>query len=171
MRRLYTTFPGGWPGLGLLLLRVATGVTLIVQSMAALASLRDGGIATLALYLLAIGSGGWLLLGLLTPISCTVAALSGLGITLLRFPKASSNFLDGNLLSFDVIIMALSCTLIGPGAFSLDAHFFGRRKIVIPRSAHSQAPLSSASHAPTSSPSSPPASRPSTSSAARPPQL
>jgi hypothetical protein len=29
-------------------------------------------------------------------------------------------------------VMSIAITLLGPGAFSLDAHLFGRREIIIP---------------------------------------
>jgi hypothetical protein len=41
------------------------------------------------------------------------------------------------LLSFDAIGVVLAAALLGPGAISLDAYFFGRRKIVIPPVARS----------------------------------
>jgi hypothetical protein len=46
-----------------------------------------------------------------------------------------SSFL--NLPSLDTIGVALAIALLGPGAISLDAYFFGRRKIVIPPVARS----------------------------------
>jgi putative oxidoreductase len=42
----------------------------------------------------------------------------------------------GSLLSLNVIVIAAAICLLGPGAFSLDAHFFGRRKIIIPSMAN-----------------------------------
>jgi len=35
-------------------------------------------------------------------------------------------------LSIDAIVMALVAILLGPGAFSLDARLFGRRRVIIP---------------------------------------
>jgi hypothetical protein len=37
------------------------------------------------------------------------------------------------LLDVSPLVMVIAITLLGPGAFSLDAYFFGRRKIVVPR--------------------------------------
>lgn len=42
-----------------------------------------------------------------------------------------------SLLSFNLMAIAIAICLLGPGAFSLDARFFGRRKVIIPRLANS----------------------------------
>jgi hypothetical protein len=91
----------------------------------------------------------------LTPVAAALAILSGLAMTFLYFPSANWHFFYGNPLSLDMVIMAMVSALLGPGAFSVDARLFGRRKIVISRS------LSSPSHAPISLPSRPPVSSPS----------
>ena len=39
---------------------------------------------------------------------------------------------DGQLVSLEMIVMAVSIAMLGPGAFALDARLFGRREIVIP---------------------------------------
>ncbi len=151
MRRLYSTFPGGGPGTGLLLLRLAIGVTLIAQAFAYLPELQDMRIGTWAVCLLALGSGASLVIGLLTPVASALAVLAGLGMTFLYFPAANWHFFYGNPLSLDVVIMAMVSALLGPGAFSLDARLFGRRKIIIPRSSSSISSISTPSHAPISS--------------------
>lgn len=137
MRRLFSTFPGGWFGIGLLLLRVATGVTLILEGAAYLPELQTWQLRTWVFCLLALGSGVSLLMGFLTPIASTLAVLGEVGITLLWLPVPSWNFFRGNPLSLDVIVMALVTLFLGPGAFSLDAQLFGRRKIIIPRASPS----------------------------------
>jgi uncharacterized membrane protein YphA (DoxX/SURF4 family) len=134
LQRLYSTFPGGRLGIGLLLLRVAIGATLIIQGSAYLLEPQDLAIRTWVVCLLALGTGGSLLMGFLTPVASALALLSGLGITFLWVPTPSCNLLHGNPLSLNVLVVALACALLGPGAFSLDARLFGRRKIIIPRS-------------------------------------
>ncbi|MGA2902328.1 MAG: hypothetical protein ABSD98_00735 [Candidatus Korobacteraceae bacterium] len=42
--------------------------------------------------------------------------------------------LRGNPLILNVIIIDVAIALLGPGAFSLDAVLFGRRRIIIPHS-------------------------------------
>jgi uncharacterized membrane protein YphA (DoxX/SURF4 family) len=142
LRRLYSTFPGGAPGLGLLLLRLAISVTLITQGLAYLPELQELKIESWAVCLLALGSGASLAIGLLTPVAGVLAILAGLGMTFLWPPASNWQFFQGNPLSLDVVIMAMASALLGPGAFSLDARLFGRRKIIIPRSSSSSSSIS-----------------------------
>ena len=158
MRKLYSTFPGGGPGMGLLLLRLAIGVTLIAQGLAYLSALQDLRMTTWVVCLLALGSGASLVVGLLTPVAGALAVLAGLGMTFLYLPAANWHFFYGNPLSLDVVIMAMVLALLGPGAFSLDARLFGRRKIIIPRSLSSPSLSSSPSRSQISSPSNSPKS-------------
>jgi len=132
LHRLYSTFPGSWSGLGLLLLRVALGATVIIQGSAYLLERQDLRFGPWAVCLLALGSGSALLVGFLTPIASVVAFLGGVGIAFSWLPVPSWNLFSGNPLSIDAIIMALAAVFLGPGAFSLDARLFGRRKVIIP---------------------------------------
>ena len=131
--RLYSTFPDGWYGLGLLLLRVALAATLMVQGFAYLFGQKDSRFGLWAMGLLLLGSGGSLLIGFLTPLGSATALLLGIAATLSRLPAPGWNFFSGNLLSLDALAIALAAILLGPGAFSIDARLFGRRKIIIPR--------------------------------------
>jgi hypothetical protein len=63
LKRLYSAFPGGAPGMGLLLLRLALGVTLITQSLAYLQELQDLRMETWTVCLAALESGAALSLG------------------------------------------------------------------------------------------------------------
>jgi uncharacterized membrane protein YphA (DoxX/SURF4 family) len=133
LQRLYSRFPGGWPGIGLLCLRVAISVTLLMAGAAYLPALPDGRIGGWAVCLLTLTSGASLLIGLLTPLASTLAILASLYITLLPTPTAGGLVFNGPL-AFNTILMAMALALLGPGVFSLDVRIFGRRKIVIPRS-------------------------------------
>ncbi len=133
MPKLYSTFPDGWSGFGLLLLRVSLGTTVIIQGLAYLLERQNLRFGAWAVCLLALGSGGALLMGLLTPVASTIAFLGGIGFAFSWLPAPSWNFFWGNPLSIDAIIMALAAVFLGPGAFSLDARLFGRRKVIIPR--------------------------------------
>jgi uncharacterized membrane protein YphA (DoxX/SURF4 family) len=133
LHRLYSTFPDGWHGLGLLLLRVSLAATLIVQGFAYLSGQKDSRFGLWAMCLLSLCSGGSLLIGLVTPVGGATALLLGIGATLSWLPAPSRNFFSGNLLSLDALAIALAAILLGPGAFSIDARLFGRRKIIIPR--------------------------------------
>jgi uncharacterized membrane protein YphA (DoxX/SURF4 family) len=78
---------------------------------------------------LAFVVGGCLLIGFLTPF---VAVIIGGGATIFALSTVP---LPAESLAGE-IILAAAIALLGPGAFSLDAHLFGRREIVIPNIRH-----------------------------------
>jgi uncharacterized membrane protein YphA (DoxX/SURF4 family) len=123
--------------LGLLLLRVALGGTLIIQGSAYLLELHQLRFGPWAVCLLALGSGSALLMGFLTPFASALAFVGVMGITFSWLPVPSWNFFSGNPLSTNAIMMALAAGFLGPGAYSLDARLFGRRKVIIPRASPS----------------------------------
>lgn len=137
MPRLYTRFPNRAPGIGLLLLRAATGVTLIVHS-SFIVQMQDLRIIAVAMGLLAFVSGMALLAGFLTPVVSIVALIIVASTGLSWFPAFNGGVVAGNHLSIDVAVMAAAIVLLGPGAFSVDALMFGRRKIIIPSASPSQ---------------------------------
>ena len=81
--------------------------------------------------LLAI-SGVCLMIGFLTPIASILAGVGCVASDISWFPAPVTTLFDGPLVSLEMIVMAVSIALLGPGAFALDAHLFGRREIVIP---------------------------------------
>ncbi len=134
MQRLYTTFPHGLPGVGLLFLRTAIGVRLIVQGSTVLLDPHVMNLGVRLLAVLTLWTGVSFVLGFLTPLMAAVLALTN-AVLYLWDPAWASSFLD--LTGFDSIVVTTAIALLGPGAISLDARFFGRRKIVIPRVARS----------------------------------
>lgn len=135
MQRPYSRFPGNGPGIALFLLRIAVGATITGQGIAGLTQMQELGIGTLTVCLLGIAGGVALMIGFLIPVACALGILGGWGIVL--SPPASWNFFRGNPLSLDLLIVIVALGLLGPGAYSLDARLFGRRKVVIPRPSHS----------------------------------
>ena len=109
-------FPGGRPGIALILLRIAATVPPIISACEPLYDRPNWHLWVL----LALGAA--LCAGFLTP----VVALLSVAIQLLAF-NATPGFpvwLGSSLLN------ALSLALIGPGAYSLDALRFGRRLLM-----------------------------------------
>jgi len=130
LQRLYSTFPGGWPGFALLLLRGAIGVTLIIQGAGCLLA-QDSGIGAWGCLLMLV-TGVALLLGFLSPIGGALAAFGAVGMMFLFPLPGRWNLFSNTPLGIDFLIMAIASALLGPGAFSLDAFLFGRRKVIIP---------------------------------------
>jgi putative oxidoreductase len=119
MRRLFSSFARGWPGIGLLLLRVVSGVYLIMNGVE---QWRAGQpIGLLVTGLLAIVDGALLLAGVWTPIAAPlVILLATWGIVVQHLDPH-----PGILLA----AIGAALGLVGPGALSLDARLFGWKKI------------------------------------------
>jgi uncharacterized membrane protein YphA (DoxX/SURF4 family) len=137
---MFPTFPSGWPGVGLLLLRLALGLTVGAYGVAYVSDWRHLGYLTWTVSLLALASGLSLLIGYLTPLTGALAGLTTLNSALSWFPAPNSNLFDTGLAAALATVIAVAIICLGPGAFSLDARLFGRREIVIPSSSPSSKP-------------------------------
>jgi len=122
MRRLFSTFAHGGPGLGLLLLRVVAGIALVFQAATALWG--DPSIGSTTLYVLTGVVGVLLLIGLWTPVAGTVLAVLASSSAFLHWAEFLSWFLLGAL--------GAALALLGPGAWSVDAHLFGWKRVELP---------------------------------------
>jgi putative oxidoreductase len=122
LQRLFSTFANGWPGRGLLLQRLLTAAVLFYSAIAHLGQAIP--LASTVLQMIGAGAGILLLVGLWTPVVGTLVAVLEVWI-------ASS--VAGDLL-VPVMLATLGATLamIGPGAWSLDAWLFGRKRIETP---------------------------------------
>jgi len=130
LQRLFSTFPAGLPGLGLLLLRAALGMTTLIQGAVYLSVQSDTSVWTSFVGIAAIVCGVLILLGFLTPVIGALLFASGL-ITAFFLLSAAIQISASPVIYG--IILSSAVVLLGPGAFSLDAHLFGRREIIIPK--------------------------------------
>lgn len=120
MQRLFSMFPRGWPGIALLLLRLALGATLL-NLVPGLPTNLDWAWADLVPSLVAL----LISVGILTPLTsvlCVVVEIVAWHVT------------TGALQAIHIcaVLVAVAVTMLGPGAYSLDARIFGRRQIVFP---------------------------------------
>jgi putative oxidoreductase len=122
MRRLFFTFARGMPGVGLLILRLGTGIALIVDGVKTLQG--EPPIETAIQHRLAAVAGLLLVAGLWTPVAGALVAVLELWAALPRYGDPWIHVLLGTL--------GAALALIGPGAWSVDARLFGWKRIDIP---------------------------------------
>ena len=120
MQRLFSTFPNGWPGIGLLLQRVVTATVLFWFGFGHLR--EPSHFALVFLHLIGAGAAILLLLGLWTPICGTLIAV-------LELSAAYSS--TGAGIPIMLATLGITLAMIGPGAWSIDALLFGRKHIEI----------------------------------------
>ena len=121
MQRLFTMFPGGRPGAGLFVLRLTAAIPLIIGGGPAV---RDAPQLELhAMYFATIGVGILLLAGLWTPVAGALQAIIEVWISFSRG--------DGANLHLLLAALGVSLVMLGPGAWSVDARLFGRKRIDI----------------------------------------
>lgn len=130
---MFSTFPDGWPGAGLMLLRAATGAVLITQGVTYFGDKHESsGLFPVSIACLGILVGVLLLVGLLTRVVALLAALAGVSSIFAWFPGSSVNSFDAHMTAALSAVIAVSLICLGPGALSLDARLFGRREVIIP---------------------------------------
>jgi uncharacterized membrane protein YphA (DoxX/SURF4 family) len=122
LQRLFSTFPDGWPGYGLLLLRISIGIALICLGIHDFSTAAKGPI--IVREFVAVIGGIFLIAGLWTPITGTLIAIGELWIAF----SISSSLHDGQWLHLFLAVLAGSTAMVGPGAWSIDAVRFGRKR-------------------------------------------
>jgi putative oxidoreductase len=122
LQRLFSAFPNAWPGTGILVLRIAVAIALISGGMPELQGVPHSGL--FAARLVTVCAGICLLAGLWTPVAGALLAILELWIFFSRGTQASLHLM--------LFALGLSLVMLGPGAWSVDALLFGRKRIYIP---------------------------------------
>jgi uncharacterized membrane protein YphA (DoxX/SURF4 family) len=119
--RLFSAFPGGWAGLGLLCLRFALLLILI------------GGIAPAVATEVLLGcTGAMVMAGFLTPFASGAVAVVAL-CTAAWSLLTGAPWLFGSIRVHGILTgVATALIMIGPGAYSVDARLFGWRELRMP---------------------------------------
>ena len=121
MRRLFSTFAQGWPGAGLLILRLVACSAAFALGLRGLEAAPP--VEPAILRFAVVIAGALLSVGLWTPVSgCVVSA-----VALWTLINKSGDPL-GNIL---LAAIGVALSMIGPGVWSLDARLFGWRRILI----------------------------------------
>lgn len=121
MRRLYSTFAQGPPGVGLLLIRLVAGITAIILGLGSLRSGPDLGPALFRIF--CAGLGSLVIVGLWTPVVGTLLALIALWHALA--------YSEDRWCYLMVASLGAALALLGPGMWSIDARLFGWKRLEI----------------------------------------
>ena len=121
MQRLFSMFPNGWPGRGLLLLRLVSGILLINDGVSGL--LEGPSWPGIIRLFLEIATGILLLVGLWTPMAGVLVIVVELWSMLSRTGDLRNCIV---LATFGAVL-----AMLGPGVRSIDARLFGRKRIDI----------------------------------------
>jgi putative oxidoreductase len=106
-------------GLGITEIYLATAI--LIGEAPTPASVAQGWIAVVA--------GAFLLAGLWTPVTATLAALDQIWVAL----SLRSSHGGGNGIHILLAVLSASVAMLGPGAWSIDARLFGRRRFPVHR--------------------------------------
>ena len=113
-------------------MRATVGLIAVIEGGFFLAARDYSPLRNWSLGLIAFVSGASLLIGILTPFASAIVGLGSTGIAFSWIPTPVPNLFDAKLTAVLAAVMAVAIIFLGPGAFSLDSRWFGRREIFIP---------------------------------------
>jgi hypothetical protein len=119
MHRMFWSFPNSWPGAALLLLRVSASSAILVLTLPPTVHLDAPQSLVVAAGWL---SAAFVLAGIWTPIASGVLAVDEAAQALAGAPEILAHTL--------VAAIATSLIFLGPGAWSIDAHVYGRKRLI-----------------------------------------
>lgn len=127
LQRLFSTFPNSWPGVGLLQLRLCLATAVLYFGLAGLS--KPYGTIVFQQASIAAAGAFFVLAGLWTPVMGTLVALDQVWIAFSSYSLAPE---DAWIHAF-LAVLAVSVAMLGPGAWSIDARLFGRKRFDIRR--------------------------------------
>jgi uncharacterized membrane protein YphA (DoxX/SURF4 family) len=128
---LFSAYPGGLAGIGLVLLRSVIGFTAAWQGLLCLAT-TDAGATIRIAGGLAVLTGILLVTGFRTRLASFLIALGIAFISLHTLSPPTRELFDWLLPILFAETMSTALVFLGPGAFSIDAYLYGRKEIIIP---------------------------------------
>jgi uncharacterized membrane protein YphA (DoxX/SURF4 family) len=132
VQRTFSSFPSGWAGAALLVLRLIVGASATLEAGLIIArNHAPAHLAMIAAASMAI-AGLALIIGFLTPIASLFVCLMGALIMGIIHPAALLLF-NSTMAAFEFVVMSAVLVILGPGAISVDARLFGRREVAIYR--------------------------------------
>ena len=117
MRHLFYAFPGGAAGFALVLFRLSAALWIVEASGLGLNGFWPAALTLVAAAGLAAGFATRIVSAIAAAAPLIIAAANG------RYPAIGEA---------GFVLVAVGVTLIGPGAYSIDAALFGRRTVHLP---------------------------------------
>jgi putative oxidoreductase len=121
VQRLFSSFANGWPGGGLLIQRLLVGVGLLYFAVQCLST--SPVCPSVVLKSIGAAAGIFLVAGLWTPLVGILAAFVEAWIAVSASNEAA--------IPVALAVLALTLAMIGPGAWSVDARLYGRKRIAL----------------------------------------
>ena len=131
LQRTFSGFPTGYPGMGLLLLRLVVGGAASSQAWLLITAEQGALNAGVVVALLAFLTGLALIIGFMTPIASVLLSAAGLLLTITSSVPGHLLLFESGMARLEFIGMSVALICLGPGALSLDARLYGRREVEV----------------------------------------